>query len=436
MRKLYFTLAMLIGFGWAVAQNNQISVIKTEANQISKTDMEKINVGVKKFIKNRDNSSTKAVKSRWFGFGFALDDQLGNIASLSANNMWPDTTILVNYGTSGYKGPWIHSLGEAINPTSSYFDPADPTDLTINKYMPYTIDSIGFYCIYSRGDNTPTAVDTLQFQVLVDGDGNYYWEQGGNPWVMTDYGTDTLWFKGIKHDALINYTTDPMYMTYKLPLTAAMAVDTLSNGINYFKIPVNLSIPAGQTFVTAVQFIPGFTWTANVDTISNVNHMRFISYEENGDGGGAGTLPSYTKFDWNTSYILPAGWMSNPTSSVYAPSYAYTAPFGYEHHWIEFLLTADETGFANTKVNNLSVSQNQPNPFNGTTTINYTLNTKENVSLVVYNVAGAKVMELSEGVKVAGTHTIQLNAGQLNAGVYYYTVNAGDNSLTKKMIVY
>ena len=142
------------------------------------------------------------------------------------------------------------------------------------------------------------------------------------------------------------------------------------------------------------------------------------------------------KFDWNTSYILPAGWMSNPTSSVYAPSYAYTAPFGYEHHWIEFLLTADETGFANTKVNNLSVSQNQPNPFNGTTTINYTLNTKENVSLVVYNVAGAKVMELSEGVKVAGTHTIQLNAGQLNAGVYYYTVNAGDNSLTKKMIVY
>ena len=108
---------------------------------------------------------------------------------------------------------------------------ADPTDLKINKYMPYTIDSIGFYCVYYRGDSTPTAVDTLQFQVLVDGDGNYYWEQGGNPWVMTDYGTDTLWFKGIKHDALINYTTDPMYMTYKLPLTAAMAVDTLSNGI-------------------------------------------------------------------------------------------------------------------------------------------------------------------------------------------------------------
>ena len=123
-----------------------------------------------------------------------------------------------------------------------------------------------------------------------------------------------------------------------------MADDTLSNGINYFKIPVNLSIPAGQTFVTAIQFIPGFTWTANVDTISHVNHMRFISYEENGDGGGAGTLPSYTKFDWNTSYILPASWMENSNSSVYAPSYAYTAPFGYEHHWIEFLLRKHKHG--------------------------------------------------------------------------------------------
>lgn len=426
---------MLIGFGWAIAQNNQISVDKTEATQLSKTDMAKINASVKKFVKNRDNNS-KTAKSRWYGFAFALDDQLGNIATLSANNIWPDSTILVDYGTSGFSGPWIHAIGEAINPTSTYFDPADPNDLKINKYMPYTIDSIGFYCIYYREANTASAVDTLQFQVLIGGDGNYYWEQGNNPWVMSDYGTDTLWFKGIKHDALVNHSTDPMYMNYKLPLTAAMADDTLSNGLNYFKVPVNLSIPAGETFVTAVQFIPGFTWTANTDTISNFNHLRFLSYEENGDGGGSGTLPSYTKFDWNCSYILPGSWMYNATSSVYAPSYAYTAPFGYEHHWIEFKLTADETGFANTKVNNLSVGQNQPNPFNGTTTINYSLNTKENVSLIVYNVAGAKVMEISEGLKTAGNHTIQLNAGQLNAGVYYYTVSAGDNNITKKMIVY
>jgi flagellar hook assembly protein FlgD len=99
-------------------------------------------------------------------------------------------------------------------------------------------------------------------------------------------------------------------------------------------------------------------------------------------------------------------------------------------------LTADETGIAKTVDNKLSVGQNQPNPFSGTTTINYTLSTKENVNLTVYNVAGAKVMEINEGVKAAGTHTIQLNASDLTSGVYYYTVTAGNSQITKKMIVY
>jgi hypothetical protein len=225
-------------------------------------------------------------------------------------------------------------------------------------------------------------------------------------------------------------------MTYKYPLTASAAGDTLSNGVHYFKLPVNLQVPAGETFVTAVQFIPGATWTANVDTITDFNHLRFISYEENGDGGGSGTLPSYTKRDWNCSYILPSNWMYKASSSVYAPSYAFVAGYGYEHHWIEFLLTADETGIAKTVDNKLSVGQNQPNPFSGTTTINYTLSTKENVNLTVYNVAGAKVMEINEGVKAAGTHTIQLNASDLTSGVYYYTITAGNSQITKKMIVY
>jgi hypothetical protein len=429
MRKIYLTMAMLISFGWAFAQTNQISVIKTEANQPTLADMAN---GVRKYVKNRDASS-KTVKSRWYCFAFSMDEQLGNIAKVHANNLWPDSTILVNY-SSGYSGPWIHALGEAINPASQYFQKAG--ELNINKYMPYTIDSIGFYCLYYRVDTSASVVDTLQFQILIGGDGNYYWEQGKNPWVYTDYGTDTLFFKGIKHDPLVNYTTNANYMTYKYPLTASAAGDTLSNGVHYFKLPVNLQVPAGETFVTAVQFIPGATWTANVDTITDFNHLRFISYEENGDGGGSGTLPSYTKRDWNCSYILPSSWMYKASSSVYAPSYAFVAGYGYEHHWIEFLLTADETGIAKTVDNKLSVGQNQPNPFSGTTTINYTLSTKENVNLTVYNVAGAKVMEINEGVKAAGTHTIQLNASDLTSGVYYYTITAGNSQITKKMIVY
>lgn len=431
MRKIYLTLALMIGFGWAMAQN-QGGVIKTENEQISRTEMNKISQSVKKFRDVR-NQSTKATISRWFGYGFELDNQLGNIATAGANNFWPDTTILVNYST-GYSGPWIHAIGEALNPKSTIFNSSSA--LVINQYMPYTIDSVGFYCIYYRESATASAVDTLQFQFLEDGDGDYYWESGGNPWVLSDYGTDTLWFKGIKHASLMNYATDSAYTTYKFPLTSGMENDTLSNGINYFKFPINMQISAGQTFVVAVQFIPGFTWAANVDTINNVNHMRFLSYEENGDAGGAGTLPSYTKFDWNCSYILPESWMYSASSSVYAPSYAYTAPFGYEHHWIEFLLTANPDGIASSVKSNLTVGQNQPNPFSGTTNINYSITERADVAVSIYNVAGARVMELNQGSQNAGNHTITVNASALKAGVYYYTLKAGGKSVTKKMIVY
>lgn len=431
MRKIYLTLAMLIGFGWAMAQTQELT-IKNEVDQVSKQKMENVNQTVKKFRAER-SIATKATESRWFGYGFELDNQLGNIATIGLNNVWPDSTILVNYST-GYSGPWIHAIGEAVNPKSSIF--AAGGGLVINEFMPYTIDSIAFYCFYYRETATASAVDTLQIQILENGDGNYYWEQGASSWVMTNFGTDTLWFKGIKHDALVNYTTNPMYTTYKFPLTAGMENDTLPNGVNYFKFPINMSIAAGKTFVAGIQFIPGFTWTANVDTISNVNHLRFISYEENGDAGGAGTFPSYTKFDWNCSYILPESWMYNATSEAYAPSYAYTAPFGYEHHWIEFLLTANADNINEIANNNLSVSQNQPNPFNGTTNISYTLQERSDVSLNVYNVAGAKVMNMNVGSKNAGTHNLSINGSTLKAGIYYYTLTANGSTVTNKMIVY
>jgi hypothetical protein len=431
MRKIYLSLALIMGFGFAIAQS-QIDVNLVENDQFTKGEMNKITQTVQKFRADR-KASNKAVQSRWYGYGFELDNQLGNIATASANNVWPDTSILVNYGSSGYSGPWIHSLGEAVNPMSSIFQSA--TEMNINQYMPYTIDSVGFYCFYYRESATANAVDTLMFEFLEDGDGNYYWEQGQSPWVMTDYGTDTLWFKGIKHASLVHYSDDPAYTVYKFPLTAGMENDTLSNGINYFKFPINLPITAGNTFIASVRFLPGFTWTANIDTIANVNHLRFISYEENGDAGGAGTLPSFTKFDWNTSYILHS-WMWDPASTVYAPAYAFTAPFGYEHHWIEFLLTADPTGMEEAMNNTLSVGQNQPNPFNGTTTINYNLTQRSDVNLTVYNVAGAKVMEMNQGTMNAGSHQISLSSDNLKSGVYYYTVTANGHQVTKKMIVY
>jgi flagellar hook assembly protein FlgD len=58
------------------------------------------------------------------------------------------------------------------------------------------------------------------------------------------------------------------------------------------------------------------------------------------------------------------------------------------------------------------------------------------VSVNVYNVTGAQIMTISEGLQSAGSHQITLDGTNLPAGVYYYTFTADNNSVTKKMIVY
>jgi len=92
-------------------------------------------------------------------------------------------------------------------------------------------------------------------------------------------------------------------------------------------------------------------------------------------------------------------------------------------------------GFSSTINNIASVSQNRPNPFSGTTTIDVKLTQSSSVVVEVMNVTGQKVMELNNGTLNAGNHSFKINASQLSSGIYFYTVRAGNSSVTKKMIV-
>jgi hypothetical protein len=86
------------------------------------------------------------------------------------------------------------------------------------------------------------------------------------------------------------------------------------------------------------------------------------------------------------------------------------------------------------------LSQNFPNPFNPTTTIQFNLPTAGDVSLNVYNVRGQLVKNLSNGHYTSGNHTVVWNGTDNNnrsvaSGIYFYRLEANNNVETKRMVL-
>lgn len=71
---------------------------------------------------------------------------------------------------------------------------------------------------------------------------------------------------------------------------------------------------------------------------------------------------------------------------------------------------------------------NYPNPFNGQTAIQYFLPMTEQVSLVVYNLAGQPVRRICEGVQEFGAHTVHFDAQNLPSGIYYLRLKSPTRS--------
>ncbi len=81
------------------------------------------------------------------------------------------------------------------------------------------------------------------------------------------------------------------------------------------------------------------------------------------------------------------------------------------------------------------LSQNFPNPFNPTTTIEYSVPKAGHVSLIVYNVKGEKVAMLINDRKAEGTHKVSFNAKNMSSGTYFYTLKTGEFMETRKMVL-
>ncbi len=109
-------------------------------------------------------------------------------------------------------------------------------------------------------------------------------------------------------------------------------------------------------------------------------------------------------------------------------------PFIMKH---EVLDIVSEVKDENYLLNNFSLEQNFPNPFNPTTKIEYSIPTgvRNLVTLKVYDILGNEVAKLVDEYKPAGRYEVTFDASKLSSGIYFYKLNAGNFIETKKMIL-
>jgi len=81
------------------------------------------------------------------------------------------------------------------------------------------------------------------------------------------------------------------------------------------------------------------------------------------------------------------------------------------------------------------LSPNYPNPFNPTTTIEFTLTRRSEVSLKIYSLLGEEVATLANGNREAGVHRVTFNAANLPSGMYFCRMTAGATSQVQKMLL-
>ena len=86
-----------------------------------------------------------------------------------------------------------------------------------------------------------------------------------------------------------------------------------------------------------------------------------------------------------------------------------------------------------------SLSQNYPNPFNPSTSMQFTIGSKQFVTLKIYDILGKEIATLVNEEKPAGEYEVEFSAtgggSNLPSGIYFYQLKAGEFVETKKMVL-
>ncbi len=177
--------------------------------------------------------------------------------------------------------------------------------------------------------------------------------------------------------------------------------------------------------------------TFTIETGDGIMALGFVDPSVSLGVGDNGVVVSFDGEQWKIETSNTSAWLNDVHVIVEGKSKgatAYIYAVGTSGTIIKKtmqIVNVDET----LPIKSFYLSQSFPNPFNPTTTINFSLANSEFVTLKVYDVLGKEITTLVNEELNAGQHIKIFNAENLSSGVYFYKLQAGKFSETKKMML-
>jgi flagellar hook assembly protein FlgD len=84
--------------------------------------------------------------------------------------------------------------------------------------------------------------------------------------------------------------------------------------------------------------------------------------------------------------------------------------------------------------------ENYPNPFNSETMLRFSLSTRADVDLSIFNLAGQKIMTLIKDMREAGTYTMHWigrddSGREMSSGIYICRLRTGQQVAIQKLVL-
>ncbi|MEI6488531.1 MAG: T9SS type A sorting domain-containing protein [Bacteroidota bacterium] len=425
MKKIY-TLVTAVVMISAVSYAQQRSVNNASSHKLTN---QKLRTNANHTFRATPNAGRTF--SGWLNYALQLNDATNGITPNAAAGhfmtIFPDSAIILGQYTNGNTAyPQFIKGGTMLDPKNMPYQGITATDS-------YSLDSLGIGYAYLRNLSS-SVVDTLVINII----------KGDDALAYTLTGPPSVSYQDIEYDQPTNSVKSTNILnTYTYLLHES---DSTSSASEILIKTIGLTPQtAGSRIGAVVSYKPGYTYSIT-DSINAKNEFFIYSYQQNGDGtAGAGTDPTYYgtsgtfTSDMNCSYALPTsvryGTNANGWNGYFIPTWAWTTPYAYEHHIIEFKISNPPAGVAEFE-NGAKLEQNIPNPFSNNTEIRYQLEKSATVALSVYDVTGKKVLSVNSGEQTTGSHSININSANLSEGVYYYSLTVGTSvTACKKMVV-